>query len=152
MKCKGFHTILNYYATSCNFFVSPLQFFVFHSSNDDLSTAILNRKARPNRLMVDDTTNDDNSVVYLSQAKMIELELFRGDTILLKGKRRKETVCVVLSDEACPNDKIRMNRIVRNNLRVRLTDIVSLQPCPDIQNGQKIFVLPIDDTVEGLTG
>ena len=38
--------------------------------------------------------NDDNSVVALSQEKMDELQLFRGDTVLLKGKRRKETVCV----------------------------------------------------------
>ena len=36
--------------------------------------------------------NDDNSVVALSQEKMDELQLFRGDTVLLKGKRRKETV------------------------------------------------------------
>ena len=43
---------------------------------------------------------------------MDELQLFRGDTVLLKGKRRKETVCIVLSDDKCPNDKIRMNRVV----------------------------------------
>ena len=36
--------------------------------------------------------NDDNSVVALSQEKMDELQLFRGDTVLLKGKRRRETV------------------------------------------------------------
>ena len=57
---------------------------------------------------------------------MDELQLFRGDTVLLKGKRRKETVCLVLSDDTVPQDKIRMNRCVRNNLRVRLGDIVRL--------------------------
>ena len=55
---------------------------------------------------------------------MDELQLFRGDTVLLKGKRRKETVCIVLSDETVTNDKIRINRCVRNNLRVRLGDVV----------------------------
>ena len=56
---------------------------------------------------------------------MEELQLFRGDTVLLKGKRKKETVCIVLSnDEAVNNDKIGMNRVVRQNLRVRLGDIV----------------------------
>lgn len=55
---------------------------------------------------------------------MDELNLFRGDTVILKGKKRKETVCIVLSDDTCPNDKIRMNRVVRNNLRVRLGDVV----------------------------
>ena len=37
---------------------------------DDLATAILNRKARPNRLLVEDAVNDDNSVVALSLAKV----------------------------------------------------------------------------------
>ena len=67
---------------------------------------------------------DDNSVVCISQEKMDELQLFRGDTVLLKGKRRRETVCIVLSDDNVPNEKIRMNRVVRQNLRVRLADIV----------------------------
>ena len=60
---------------------------------DDLATAILRSKAKPNRLIVDDAVSDDNSVVTLSQEKMDELQLFRGDTVMLKGKRRKETVC-----------------------------------------------------------
>jgi hypothetical protein len=55
---------------------------------------------------------------------MDELQLFRGDTVLLKGKRRRETVCIVLSDDTASDDKIRINRCVRNNLRVRLGDIV----------------------------
>jgi len=45
-----------------------------------------------------------------------------------------------------------MNRVVRNNLRVRLGDVVSVSPCNDVKYGQRIHVLPIDDTVEGLTG
>ena len=102
--------------------------------------------------MVEEATNDDNSVVSLSQAKMDELQLFRGDTVLLKGKRRKETVCIVLSDENCPDEKIRMNRVVRNNLRVRLADVVMIQSCPGVKYGKRIHILPIDDTVEGLTG
>lgn len=83
---------------------------------------------------------------------MDELQLFRGDTVLLKGKKRRETVCIVLSHESCANEKIRMNRCIRNNLRVRLGDIVSIQPCPDVKYGKRIHVLPIDDSVEGLTG
>jgi len=109
-------------------------------------------KKRPNRLLVEDAVNDDNSVVALGQAKMDELQLFRGDTVLLKGKKRKQTVCIVLSDENCTDDKIRMNRVVRNNLRVRLGDVVSVQPCPDVKYGARIHVLPIDDTIEGVTG
>lgn len=86
------------------------------------------------------------------QAKMDELQLFRGDTVLLKGKRRKETVCIVLSDDTCPDEKIRMNRAVRNNLRVRLSDVVAVAPCPDVKYGKRVHILPMDDSVEGLTG
>ena len=45
-----------------------------------------------------------------------------------------------------------MNRVVRNNLRIRLGDIVAISACPDVKYGKKIHVLPIDDTIEGLTG
>ena len=122
------------------------------AKNEKLATAILNKKARPNRLIVEESANDDNSVVALSQAKMDELGFFRGDTVLLKGKKRKETVCIVLSDDTVATEKIRMNRVVRNNLRVRLGDIVSVAECPDVKYGKRIHVLPIDDSIEGLTG
>ncbi|CAH0391348.1 unnamed protein product [Bemisia tabaci] len=71
---------------------------------------------------------------------------------MIKGKRRKETVCIVLADETCPFEKIRMNRVVLNNLRVRLADVVSIQPCPDVKYGKRIHVLPYDDTVTGISG
>ena len=41
-----------------------------HIFSDELSTAILNKKSRPNRLLVEDAVNDDNSVVALSTAKV----------------------------------------------------------------------------------
>lgn len=42
--------------------------FPCHSAKaDDLSTAILKQKSRPNRLIVDEAINEDNSVVSLSQ-------------------------------------------------------------------------------------
>jgi len=122
------------------------------SQKDNLATAILNQKVKPNRLIVEDAINDDNSIITLAQSKMDELQLFRADSVIVKGKKRKETICVVLSDDTCPVDKVRMNRVVRNNLRVRVGDVVLINPCPDIKYGKSITVLPIDDTVEGLTG
>lgn len=122
------------------------------SGNKDLSQAINSTKSRPNRLIVEEAINDDNSIIALSQSKMDELQLFRADSVVVKGKRRRETVCVVLSDDTCPNEKVRMNRVVRNNLRVRLGDVISIHPCPDIKYGKSVVILPIDDTVEGLTG
>ena len=127
-------------------------------SDDGLATAILKEKVKPNRLIVDDSVGDDNSVVSLSQAKMDELQLFRGDTVLIKGKKRKgqchiqislkqqfrtqlkkflETVCIVLSDDTCTDEKIRIPRLVRTNLRIRLSDVVTLHPCPDVKYGKR---------------
>ena len=119
----------------------------------DFTTAILEKKKAPNRLLVDDAVNDDNSVVALHPKKMEELQLFRGDTVLLKGKKRKargppyyfvwgpgapagavwprppgaqDTVCIVLADDKVDEGKIRLNKVVRKNLRVRLGDVVSV--------------------------
>lgn len=77
----------------------------------DISTAIMDKKKSPNRLFVDDATNDDNSVVTLSPAKMDELQLFRGDTVLLKGKKGRDTIAIVLSSEDTEDVNIRMNKV-----------------------------------------
>jgi transitional endoplasmic reticulum ATPase len=39
---------------------------------------------------------------------------------MIKGKKRHETLCIVLPDQKLAEDKIRMNKVVRKNLRVRL--------------------------------
>jgi transitional endoplasmic reticulum ATPase len=46
------------------------------------------KKRSPHRLVVEEATNDDNSVIALSPAKMEELSLFRGDNVLVKGKNQ----------------------------------------------------------------
>ncbi|QCE14531.1 cell division cycle protein 48 homolog [Vigna unguiculata] len=122
------------------------------SEKKDYSTAILERKKSPNRLIVDEAVNDDNSVVTLHPETMEKLQLFRGDTVLIKGKKRRDTVCIVLVDEHCDEPKIRMNKVVRANLRVRLGDVVSVNQCPDVKYGKRVHILPIDDTIEGVTG
>ena len=69
------------------------------------------KKKNPNRLIVDDAVNDDNSVVSLHLDTMQQLSLFRGDTVQIKGKKRKDTVCIVLADDTCEVAKIRMNKV-----------------------------------------
>jgi len=110
------------------------------------------KKKNPNRLVVDEASNDDNSVVALNVQTMEELQLFRGDTVMLKGKRRKDTVCIVLADDTCDVGKIRMNKCVRKNLKVRLADVISVHQCPDVKYGKRVHILPIDDTIEGISG
>ena len=125
-------------------------------SKGDVSTAIMDKKKAPHKLQVEESKQDDNSVVEMTAKKMEELKLFNGDTVLLKGKKRRDTVCIALTIEEgaddLGDDKLRMNKVVRNNLRVRFGDVVAVHPCPDIPNGNRVHILPIDDTVEGLTG
>lgn len=45
-----------------------------------------------------------------------------------------------------------MNKVVRSNLRVRLGDVVSVHQCPDVKYGKRVHILPVDDTIEGVTG
>lgn len=123
-----------------------------NTNEDRTATAILRRKKKDNALIVDDATNDDNSVITMSSNTMELLQLFRGDTVLIKGKKRKDTVLIVLADDEMDDGVARINRCVRNNLRVRLGDIVTVHPCPDIKYANRISVLPISDTVEGITG
>lgn len=84
-----------------------LSSYIFTSQND-------NRKFS-NRLLVENSPKEDNSIVWLSIRKMDELKLFNGDAVLLKGKAGKETVCIAKADICCPDNNIRMNRVARNN-------------------------------------
>lgn len=107
-------------------------------------------KREKNRLVVDESSGDDNSVVTIHPDTMEELQLFKGDTVKLVGKRRKETICIVLEDSKCDKGKIQMNKVVRKNLRVKLLDVVVIKECKDIKYGKRVHVLPLDDTIDGL--
>ena len=62
----------------------------------DFSTAILDRKKAPHRLIAEDGQgpSEDASVIQLTQRKMDELKIFKSETVLLKGKKRKETIFI----------------------------------------------------------
>merc|ERR1712137_1520094 len=109
-------------------------------------------KLAKNRLIVDDNDGDDNSCVLLNPTKMEELGLYRGDTVLIKGKRRNDTVCIALLSEDVAPGKVKMNRVVRGNLRVKLGDIVTIDQFADVEYATKIHVLPFEDTIEGIEG
>ncbi|VAH18916.1 unnamed protein product [Triticum turgidum subsp. durum] len=110
-------------------------------------------KKAANRLVVEEaTTNDDNSMCTLHPATMEKLSIFKGDIVLLKGKRRHNTVCMALPDDTCERHKLRINKVARSNLRVRIADVVSVHLCHDAKFGRRVHILPLDDTVEGIAG
>lgn len=89
-----------------------------------------------NRLIVQKTAKyDDSSVVRLLSRKIRSLLLEDGGFALLKAKIRKQTVCKALSDAACQEENIRMNRILRRNLRVDAKNVISIELYPRMGNG-----------------
>jgi len=104
------------------------------------------------RLIVDDAVDarNDNSSVALHPLTMDALGLTRGDSVLLKGKKKRDTVCLVFGDDTMDAGKVRMNEVVCSNLRIRLGDVVSIHQGPNVPFGKWVRVLPMDDTIEGL--
>ena len=41
---------------------------------------------------------------------------------------------------------------MRPRPQVRLGDVISVHQCPDVKYGKRVHILPIDDTIEGLSG
>jgi len=83
----------------------------------DLATIILTKKTAPNKLIVDDSATDDHSTIAVDPSKMEELGLFSGDSVLLRGKKRKTTVAIISSEESVPISRVQMTKVVRSNLR-----------------------------------
>jgi transitional endoplasmic reticulum ATPase len=121
-------------------------------SKKALETAILTRKMTPNTLLVDDSIVDDHSTISLSKAKMDELGLFDGDIVLLKGKKRKNTIAVVSTDKTVDANRARMSKVIRSNLRLRLGDAVDVSAMPDVKFAKSVQVLPFKDSVDGMSG
>ena len=98
--------------------------------------------------------SEDPSIIQLTKKKMDELKLFKFETVLLKGKKGKETICVCLPDNTykLTDDKILIGKVVRNNLRVKLGDAVIVQKYPLIDIGKKVTISFLEDTIKGISG
>jgi hypothetical protein len=71
---------------------------------------------------------------------------------IVSGKKRRDTVLICLSSDDVEEGKIQMNKVARNNLRVKLGDLVHVHQCLDIKYGKRVHILPFDDSIEGLSG
>ena len=65
-----------------------------------------------------------------------EAKALTGRVCMWQGKKRKDTVCIVLADDSVEEAKIRINKVVRKNLRVRLGDIVSVHQARPAAHGR----------------
>jgi transitional endoplasmic reticulum ATPase len=106
-----------------------------------------------NRLIVDNSSNDGNSdVIGMYENTMSELEIFAGDSVIVKGKKKKETVLLCVSDPTCEEGKVKFNSCSRKNLAVELGDIVGIFKADSLPYGTKIGVRPFSDSIKGVYG
>ena len=63
--------------------------------------------------------------------------------MLIKGRRGRETVCVVVPEEKMDEDKIALPANALNWLRLTVgEDRVKISQFPDIKNAKRVHVLP----------
>ena len=98
--------------------------------------------------------SEDPSVIQLTQKKMDELKIFKSQTVLLKGKKGKETISICLPDKTnrLTDDKISIGKIARSNLHIELGDIVIVEKSQTIPIGYKVNISFLEDTIREITG
>ncbi|CAD8187480.1 unnamed protein product [Paramecium octaurelia] len=111
--------------------------------------SILNLAKVNNRLLVCESTADDNSVVQLCQDKLNQLKLFKGDIVLLEGKNNKKTVAVALSNRQ-DKETVHMNSVIRKNLGIQIGDFITIQPTASLPQLTKVHILPFQDSISGI--
>ena len=116
-----------------------------------MASAAPQLKRAKNRLVVGNSANDDDSFIGMHKNTMTLLGIFTGDSVMVKGKNKKETVLICVSDPSCEEGNVMVNGGARKNLAVELGDVVSIHMC-DAMYGTKVCVLPLADSIEGITG
>ena len=108
---------------------------------------------KKHRLIVDENTDDEmSSVAFMHPQRMEDLGIMNDDMILIHGKRRHTSVCIVEEDSDIPENGIKLHRMVRYNAKVKLGDVVGVESASEMPYLTRIAVAPLDDTIEGLEG
>ncbi|KAG7336484.1 cell division cycle protein 48 [Nitzschia inconspicua] len=129
------------------------------SSNTDLSMAILGSSNDRNSMQVFKYSSEEgHSVVGMAEAAMMEMGLFEGDTVSIKGKRGKKTLGSVaalseiditaLSDGGTETSAIGMSSDAMKNVGVRAGDKVTITPAPNVKFGKAVLILPTANSLK----
>ncbi|CAL9160153.1 unnamed protein product [Musa hybrid cultivar] len=139
--CVQFHFYLLFDLLSnlriVNFHIIFMLYRLYQIDKGKNYTEILEKKKSPIRLIVDEAINGDNSVVSMNLERMQKYRI-------CVGKKRRDTICIALADDTCDEPKIKMNKVVRPNLRVSLGNIVSVHRCQYVSVVSVFFLLLFD--------
>lgn len=106
----------------------------------------------PNRYVVDDWADGDQSLVQVNPGKLEQLGIFADDVVKIVGRFKRATHCTIKADEACDPTRIRMSAQTRKNCNVNVGDIISLHAAPEVPFSSKVKILPFDDDVKDFQG
>ena len=80
----------------------------------------------PYLLTAEEAISTDSSVATVHPKKAEELGLMAGDTVRLKGKRDRETLCVLQVSDKVGEGAVQLSAVTRSNLRLELGE-----PCKE---------------------
>lgn len=122
-------------------------------AEDEALKATLKKVISKNRPIAQQSTSDDNSIISMHPKRMEDLGFFNGDTVLLKGRRGRETVCVVVPEEKMEEEHIGLSKNALDWLRLAVnTDRVKVAQFPDIKNAKRVHVLPFKYSMGSFEG
>ena len=115
-----------------------------------------------------DDESSGHSVVGMTEKAMMQLGVFDGDTVFIKGKRGKKTMATVAmvaeSDAASLSSSsekdsvlddcltVGMTSDAMKNAGVRAGDAVKVSQAPEVKFGKNVLILPYADSIESVTG
>ena len=105
----------------------------------------------PYLLTAEEATSTDSSVATVHPKKAEELGLMAGDTVRLKGKRDRETLCALQVSDKVGEGAVQLSAVTRSNLRLTLGDSLKMYQWDSVKHGTSIKVLPFSDAMAGLT-
>ena len=102
---------------------------------------------------VADVGAEDDSLVSLPSKTIASGGFVAGDTVLIKGKKGKDTLAILVADDSGEAGKLRMSAVARRNLGLALGDACTLSaPLEEVNFATSVKVLPYDDSVKGEFG
>ena len=92
----------------------------------------------PNRLGVVEADSQDGTTAAMHSTTASELGLMPGDIVRLKGKRDKETLCLLRESDDTTPGSIALALATRSTLRSGLGDVVKVYSCDDVKHGTRV--------------
>ena len=99
---------------------------------------------------VGDVGAEDDSLVSVPASVISEAGFVPGDTVLVRGKKGKDTLAIIVADDSGAKGNLRMSTVARRNLGLALGDTCTVSaPASEVNFATSVKVLPYDDSVKG---